>query len=92
MYYLDIDNAIIIHDVKQIKKEPAQEKIKTMHKLSKKMKSENVIDGSKISIYTKLHTAQRTGYVKKPIELIEAVLKVLEVNENELVKKGVKIV
>jgi hypothetical protein len=85
--YLDIENAIIIHDVKQIKKEPAQKKIKTKNQLAKKIHKLKLIEGSEESIYTKIWRSETEGYKQEPKELITALLKVLEVDMNELVKK-----
>ena len=84
--FLDIDNCIIIHDVKQIKKEPAEAKIKTKNKLAKEIHKRKALSGSKISIYTKLSRAEKDGFKQEDNDLIEALLSVLEVDRTELVK------
>tara|TARA_B100000953_G_C18034140_1_gene423815 strand:+ start:60 stop:338 length:279 start_codon:yes stop_codon:yes gene_type:complete len=83
---LDINNCIIIHDVKQIQKEPAEEKIKTLRGLSKKIRKEKLLEGSQSSIYTKLYRAQQ-GFSKEPTDLIDVILKVLEVDRDQLISK-----
>ena len=83
--FLDIDNAIIIHDVKQIKKIPAQAKIKTKNQLSKKLLKNKDIEGTKVSIYTKLSRAEKDGFKNEDVDLVNAILKVLEVSREELV-------
>lgn len=85
-YYLDIDNCIIIHDVKQIKKEPAEPKIKTKNQLAKKLVKSGLVDGTKVSIYTKLSRAEKDGYITEDKILVEALLKTLEVTRKDLVK------
>lgn len=82
--YLDIDNSIIIHDVKQIKKHPCGTKIKTKNQLSKILFKRKDVEGTKISIYTKLSRYEKDGFSKE-CELIAPLLKVLEVEEKELV-------
>lgn len=84
--YLDIDNCIIIHDVKQIKKEPAKPKIKTKNKLAKELFKKNDLKGSKISIYTKLSRAEKDGFKQEDNDLINAILSILEVDKEELIK------
>jgi hypothetical protein len=84
--YLDIDNAIIIHDVKQIKKEPAEKKIKTKRQLAKKLAKKKLYEGSEVSIYTKLSRYEKDGFSTEDLELTSALLKVLEVTKEELIK------
>lgn len=86
-YFLDVDNAIILHDVKQIKKEPAEAKIKTKNQLAKKLFKLKTLEGSEVSIYTKLSRYEKEGFFSKDEALVSALLSVLEVEENELVKE-----
>lgn len=83
---LNVDNCIMIHDLKQIRKEPPEKKIKTKRQLSKKMHKLKVIEGSESSIYTKLWRNEREGFIVEPKELINSILKVLEVSESDLVE------
>lgn len=84
--FLNIDNCIIFHDLKQIKKEPPESKIKTKNKLAKKMFDLGLFEGTKISIYTRLSRYEKEGYYNEPTSFIEAILKILEVKKTELVK------
>ena len=85
--YLDVDNAIIINDAKRIQEEPAQKKTKTKRQLSKQILKMNLLPGlSESSIYTKLWRFEKEGYKKEPTELIDAILKVLNVSKADLVK------
>ena len=85
--YLDIDNCIILNDVKRIKEEPAQRKTKTKRQLSKQiLKLKLMPDSTESSIYTKLWRFEKEGYTKEPTDLIEAVLKVLNVSKDDLIK------
>ena len=85
--YLDVDNAIIINDAKKIQEEPAQKKTKTKRQLSKQIHKQNLMPGlSESSIYTKLWRFEKDGYKKEPTDLIDAVLKVLNVCRADLVK------
>lgn len=84
--YLNLDNAIIIHDVKQIKKEPAQSKIKTKNKLSKIIAKKNPNLGSDISVYHKMVRYEKGGFSSpKTNGLVIALLDYLEVSEEELI-------
>lgn len=85
--FLDIDNCIIINDVKQIKKIPAEAKIKTKRRLAKKLVKLKLYSGTDVSIYTKLSRYEKEGFKNKDTELVEAILKVLEVDESELIKE-----
>jgi hypothetical protein len=85
--YLDIDNCIIIHDVKQIKKEPSEKKIKTKRQLSKQLVKRKLLEGSEVSIYTKLSRAEKDGFKTEDKKLTEALLKILEVDRSELIKE-----
>lgn len=85
-YKLDIDNCIIIHDVKQIRKIPAEKKIKTKNQLSRVLHKTGKIEGSKISIYTKLSRYEKEGFTAYPEKLIELLLETLEVDKDDLVK------
>lgn len=88
--FLDIDNCIIIHDVKQIKKEPAEAKIKTKNKLARLLFKNKSLAGSKISIYTKLSRYEKEGFNTEDVELTTAILNVLEVSKDELVRNIIK--
>lgn len=89
--FLDIDNCIIIHDVKQIKKEPAQKKIKTKNQLARQLFKLKLVEGSKISIYTKLSRYEKEGFKNEDTELTKALLEVLEVDKSELIKEFIDI-
>jgi hypothetical protein len=84
---LDIDNCIMIHDLKQIKKEPPGKKIKSKRQLAKKILKKKLLKGSESSIYTKLWRNEKDGFVTRPDELIDAVLNILEIEEKQLVLK-----
>ena len=86
--FLDIDNCIIIHDVKQIKKEPAEKKIKTKRQLSKQLSKKKILSGSEIAIYNRLYRAEKDGFKEEDKELIDVLLSILEVDKDELVKKA----
>jgi len=85
--YLNIDNCIIIHDVKQIKKEPPQKKIKTKRQLSKAIFRSKILSDSESSIYTKLYRYEKEGFKSEDKPIIEAILTILEVEKEELIKK-----
>lgn len=85
--FLDIDNCIIINDAKRIQQEPAQKKTKTKRQLSKQIDKLDLMPGStESSIYTKLWRYEKEGYANEPTDLIAAVLKVLLVSRDELIK------
>lgn len=84
--FLDIDNCIIIHDVKQIKKEPAEKKIKTKRQLAKQLVKNKLYEGTEVSIYTKLSRYEKDGFIAEDQELTKALLKTLEVDKDELIK------
>ena len=86
-HYLNIDNCILFHDVKQIKKEPAAAKIRTRNKLAKLLLKKELLDGTYISVYTKLYRLENQGFSKPVDEIIAALLTVLEVDRDELVKE-----
>lgn len=86
-YFLDVDNCIILHDVKQIKKEPPQKKIKTKRQLAKLLVKKKLVEGSEVSIYTKLSRYEKDGFLTEDKELTGALLKVLEVETSDLVKE-----
>jgi len=86
MVFLKVDDAITLHDVKQIQKEPAQAKIKTIRKLSKLMAAKKK-NASEVAIYTKLKRAESNGVVNIDEELISSVLSVLEVTREQLVQE-----
>lgn len=86
--YLDIDNCIIINDSKRIQLEPAEKKTKTKNQLAKKIFKEKLMkDSSESSIYTKLYRYEKEGYINEPTDLIEAVLKLLIVSRDDLIKE-----
>lgn len=86
MVFLKVDDAITLHDVKQIQKEPAQAKIKTIRKLSKLIAAKKK-NASEVAIYTKLKRAESNGAVNIDEELISSVLSVLEVTREQLVQE-----
>lgn len=83
----NVDNCIILHDVKQIKKEPPEKKIKTKRQLSKQIFKKKLYEGSEVSIYTKLSRYEKNGFRTEDKELTEAILKVLEVDKKDLISK-----
>lgn len=85
--YLDVDNCIIIHDVKQIKKTPEEAKIKTKRRLAKKLAKLKLVEGTDVSIYTKLSRYEKEGFKTEDTELTTAILKVLEVEKSELIRE-----
>ncbi len=85
--FLDIDNCIIIHDVKQIQKSPAQAKTKTKRQLAKKLAKSKTVKGTEISIYTKLSRYEKEGFKTEDKELTLAILEKLEVSKEELIKE-----
>lgn len=86
--FLDIDNCIILNDAKKIQEEPAQKKTKTKRQLSKQIfKLKLMSDSTESSIYTKLWRFEREGFTTEPTDLITAILKVLDVKKEDLVKK-----
>ena len=86
--YLDIDNCIIIHNMKQIKKTPVfQKKIKSKRQLAKKIHNNQDMKETYWCIYMKISRAEKTGVKPEDKELIAAILKNLEVNEKELIKE-----
>ena len=85
--FLDIDNCIIINDVKQISKSPAGKKIKTKRQLSKKIVKDKLLPGTEVSIYTKLSRAEKDGFKTEDKELVNAILEILEVSKKELIKE-----
>lgn len=86
-HYLNIDNCILFHDVKQIRKEPAAAKIKTKNKLAKLLLKKDLIEGTYLSVYTKLYRLELQGFSKPVDELVSALLTILEVDKDELVKE-----
>jgi hypothetical protein len=84
--FLDIDNCIILNDVKAIKEEPPKKKIKTKRQLSKQILKKKLVEGSESAIYTKLWRFEKDGYTKEPTDIIHAVLKILDVSRDDLVK------
>lgn len=91
MKYLNIDNCIILSDVKKIENESTAKKTKTRRQLSKQIfKAKLMDDSSESSIYTKLYRFEREGYSKEPTDLINAVLKILNVSRVDLLKTRTK--
>jgi len=89
--YLNIDNCIILSDVKKIEQESAAKKTKTRRQLSKQIfKAKLMDDSSESSIYTKLYRFEREGYTKEPTDLIDAILKILNVSRVDLIKTRIK--
>ena len=86
-YFLNIDNCIIMNDVKQIKKEPAEAKTKTKNQLARKIFNKNLYPGSKVSIYTKLSRLEKEGFNEEDENLTAAILDILEVDKEELIKE-----
>ena len=84
--YLDIDNCIMNHDLKQIKKDPPGKKIKTKRKLSIQIVKDGKVEGTQSSIYTKLSRYEKNGFNKEDEKLIKAILCVLEVDRDDLIK------
>lgn len=84
---LDIDKCIMMHDLKQIKKEPAKKKIKTKRQLSIQIVKNKLLEGTQISIYTKLSRYERDGFKNEDKELTKAILSILEVERSDLVVK-----
>jgi len=85
--YLDIDNCIILNDVKKIQEESDCKKTKTKRQLSKQiLKAKLMDDSTESSIYTKLWRFEKEGYTKEPTDLIDAILKILKVSRADLVK------
>ena len=83
--YLDLDNSIIIHDVKQIKKEPPMSKIKTKNRLAKILFNKFPELGSETSIYHKMVRYEKNGLTSyESNDLISKIKEVLEVSEKEL--------
>jgi len=88
--YLDLDNCITLHDVEQIKKELIHPKIKTINKLTRLLLKKKLIEGSVSSVYSKLYRYEKEGFNKEDnSNLIKAILKVLDVEEKDLVKEMV---
>lgn len=89
--YLNIDNCIILSDVKKIEQESVAKKTKTRRQLSKQIfKAKLMDDSSESSIYTKLYRFEREGYTKEPTDLIDAILKILNVSRVDLIKTRIK--
>lgn len=84
--YLDIDNCIVEHDVKQIKKEPAGKKIKTKNQLAKILVKRQLIQGTESAVYHRMYRFENDGFATAPQDLIDAILKVLEVDKSDLIK------
>lgn len=89
-HFLDIDNCIILSDSRKIQKEPAEKKTKTKRQLSKLIFKKKLMPGSESSIYTKLYRAENDGFVKEPTELIDAILKILIVSREDMIKEKPK--
>ena len=83
--YLNIENCITLHDVKQIQKEPAGKKIKTINALTKLLIKKG-LKRSETAIYSKLQRYQDNGFTAEDVELTKALLKVLEVTKTDLIK------
>jgi hypothetical protein len=87
-FILDVDNCIILNDVKTIRQEKQDKKVKTKRQLAKRIVKEKLLPGvTDSSIYTKIYRLEKDGFDEKPVEIIEAILKILDVDEVDLVKE-----
>lgn len=83
----NLELAITLHDLKQIKKEPPQKKIKTKNRLAHLVFKTGIVEGTKDSIYHKFVRYERDGFKREDEKLTEALIKVLGVSREELVIK-----
>ena len=81
---LDIENGIILHDVKQIRKEPPQPKIKNIFKLCKAIKKKKLSNLSDNALNAKIYRINGKKYDEKDEELVTIILKVLEIDRKDL--------
>ncbi|AGF91634.1 hypothetical protein Phi47:1_gp36 [Cellulophaga phage phi47:1] len=84
--FLNIDECILIHDLKQVKKEPPMAKIKTKNKLAIKL-IKNGVELSKTALYSRLSRYEKDGYDEASDYIANEVLKILEVTNEELIKE-----
>lgn len=82
---MNVDTCIMMHDMKQIQKEPPQAKIKTKRKLSILLAKRKDLNSSQKAIYTQLYRAEIDGFKIEDKNLVNAVLKTLEVTREELI-------
>lgn len=87
--YLKISDCIILSDSKKIKNDQQSETINTTRRLSQEMfKRGMMLGSSQPAIYTKLWRLEKFGFKWEPREVIDDVLKVLDVSKDELIKES----
>ena len=87
-FKLNVDDCIILNDAKIIREEKEEKKIRTKRQLAKRLVKEKLVPSvTDSSIYTKIYRLEKDGFDEKPVDIIAAILKVLDVDESDLVKE-----
>lgn len=94
MNYLDIDNCILISDFERLKVGANIAPIQSKNELAKILRTRTKFKKtSQSAIYTTMYRAENRGYKKRPDDLIEAILEILNsgldnvITEDHLIKE-----